>query len=97
MLYKEASTETLARRNIKTNGKTWHLQKTAEECCELSAAILKHLTKGAPEADIQLEIADVEIALYNLSIIYGRELIDKAKAEKLRRIEIKTREQERGI
>lgn len=84
----------ISKRNVAINGKTWHLLKLAEECAELGAAILQHLTKGSPEERIQEEAGDVEIALLNLSTIYGRGIIETAKIDKLARIERRVSEQE---
>ena len=84
----------LAHRNVKINGKTWHLAKTVEECAELIDAITKFWTKNGSEEHIQEEIADVEIALLNLSTIYGRGIIEIAKTDKLVRIERRVLEQE---
>lgn len=87
--------ESLARRNFAVNGSLWLLSKCAEECAELGAAILKHLNKESSEEDIQAEMADVEIALETLSAaVYGREIIEKYKRDKIERIERKVEEQE---
>ena len=88
------TSELLINRNIAVNGKVWLLNKCAEECVELAGAILKHFNKGESEKEIQAEIADVEIAIEHLSLIYGRELIDNFKLEKIDRIERRIEEKE---
>lgn len=89
--------ESLSRRNFAVNGSRWLLDKCAEECVELAGAILKHKNKGESEEAIQAEMADVEIALETLSsAVYGRDVIEKYKREKIERIEKRVRELEAG-
>ena len=87
----------LHKKNIRINGKQWHLLKLAEECNELSTSILQYLTKNTDEVFIQKEAGDVEIALCHLREMYGNEIIDKAKEEKYNRIKIRLLEQENEI
>lgn len=60
----------------------------AEECSELSAAILQML-RGRSSATVEavaLEIADVEIMVEQLRRHFGDDVIDSAKRAKLERL-----------
>jgi NTP pyrophosphatase (non-canonical NTP hydrolase) len=72
--------------NIKVNSKKWILSKLAEECNELSLAILQHLNKNYDENNIIKEIADVETNIEHLRYIYNSKLIDIYKNKKYIRI-----------
>jgi NTP pyrophosphatase (non-canonical NTP hydrolase) len=50
-------------KNIELSGEKWILSKFAEECSELSAAILQHLNKGTDLKKVEKEIADVRIEI----------------------------------
>lgn len=79
-------------RSVEYRGKNWLLMKAAEECAELSAAILQHLNKEASEEDIQKEMADVGIALDHLEVIYGTSIVAPAKTAKWKAIQKKLEE-----
>ncbi len=84
-------------RNVKMARKTWHLLKMAEECNELSDAIMKHFTKGGLEVDIVTEAAHVEVALDHLYTIYDRTQAIEAKDVKYTQIAKKLDEQEKEV
>jgi hypothetical protein len=88
-MYTKDQINNIIRRCAKVRGKEWCLLKLAEECSELSSSILQHLTKGNSEIEIQNEMADVEIAIDILKIIYSNKIIDSAKQNKLEKIENK--------
>ena len=86
------SDDELLNKSIKLRGTTWHLIKLAEECNELSAAILQWITKQAPVENILAEVGDVELSMAALQKIFGdngRLLIDKSKEDKQLRVEKK--------
>jgi NTP pyrophosphatase (non-canonical NTP hydrolase) len=91
-MYTKDQINNIIRRCAKVRGKEWCLLKLAEECDELSAAILQKFTKDGSEANIQKEMADVEIAIDILKIIYSNKIIDTAKQNKLERIDRKNNE-----
>ena len=74
----------IEKRCIKVRGKEWCLKKLAEECSELSAAILQYLTKEASEINILKESADVEIAIRIIKLIYNNSLIEYKEKKYLR-------------
>lgn len=80
--------------NLAVNGKAWHMLKLAEECAELSGAILKYYTKGESDVEILKEIADVEIAILNVRLFYKKHesIIDLCTESKKKRIAQKTEE-----
>jgi hypothetical protein len=88
-MYTKDQINNIIRRCAKVRGKEWCLLKLAEECSELSSSILQHLTKGNSEIEIQKEMADVDLAIDILKIIYSNKVIDSAKQNKLERIEKK--------
>jgi hypothetical protein len=88
-MYTKDQINNIIRRCAKVRGKEWCLLKLAEECSELSSSILQHLTKGNSEIEIQKEMADVEIAIDILKIIYSNKIIDTARQNKLEKIEKK--------
>ena len=64
-------------------------RKAAEECVELSLALLHALDGRANLDNIAEEIADVEIMLAQLRLIYGGQDVDAWKAEKLAALSLK--------
>jgi hypothetical protein len=91
-MYTKDQINNIIRRCAKVRGKEWCLLKLAEECSELSASILQHLTKGNSEVNIQKEMADVEIVIDIMKIIYSNKIIDTSKQNKLEKIENKLKE-----
>lgn len=69
------------------------LMQTAEECAELTQAIMKVFRNGLGEERDHLieELADVQIMTYQLEYLLGDSSLDKVREEKisrqLRRIE----------
>ena len=66
--------DAILERNVKLNGKAWHLMKLAEECNELSAAIMQYFTKDGSEIAVISEAADVLVALDHFDKMYPGEL-----------------------
>ena len=67
--------------------------KAAEECNELSKELIK--TVNTREAqNITEEIADVEIMLEQLKIIFDKEIIKEIKNKKLKRLKNRLKEVE---
>lgn len=64
-------------------------RKAAEECVELSLALLHALDGRANMDNIAEEIADVEIMLAQLRLIYGDKEVDDWKAKKLAALSLK--------
>lgn len=86
------NTEKIITDNISIHTREWFLLKTAEECSELSAAIMQYLTKDGSSMAILAEIADVEISIELLSAIFGRTDIESYKRGKWEKINRKNDE-----
>ncbi|WP_065426241.1 MULTISPECIES: hypothetical protein [Serratia] len=67
-------------------GSDKQLLKTAEECSELAAAIIRHHFQGANADRTAQEMADVEIMLAQMRRDGWGEAIDRWKAIKLKRL-----------
>lgn len=59
----------------------WH-----EEAGELQAAVNQHRRGRVVRRDVCEEIADCQIVLEQLAIIYGKKTVDKIRAEKIARL-----------
>ena len=83
----------LYRQALQRWGDRNQIAKAAEEASELSAAILRYLSPGSWESgkNMQLavieELADVEIMLKQMRLVFGDQPIDAAKRQKLERLE----------
>ena len=79
----------ICQKAINTFGERQQMIKTIEECNELSTVLAQTFTKpnDVPVGDILTEIADVEIMIQQLRIIFGNDEIDKYKDQKLNRLE----------
>ena len=86
------NTEKIIADNISLHTREWFLLKTAEECNELSAAIMQYVTKDGSSMAILAEIADVEICIELLSTIMGRTDIESYKRGKWEKIDRKNKE-----
>lgn len=79
----------LFRVNLKKVGHEWTTRLAQEECAELIKAINK-LWRFPLDDDTKLnvieEIADVEIMMEQMRLIFGGEDIDKVKAAKTQRL-----------
>jgi NTP pyrophosphatase (non-canonical NTP hydrolase) len=79
----------LFRANLKQRGHEWSSRLTQEECAELIKAINK-LWRFPLNEDVKLnvieEIADVEIMLEQMRLIFGDESIDEVKVAKTQRL-----------
>lgn len=64
-------------------------RKAAEECVELSLALLHALDGRANVDNIAEECADVEIMLAQMRLIYGDKEIDDWKAKKINALALK--------
>ncbi|MDF2881535.1 MAG: hypothetical protein K0R54_2092 [Clostridiaceae bacterium] len=71
---------------INTFGENQQIIKAIEELGELSTALARHFTKNESSANINEEIADVEIMLSQLRLIFSNAEIDHHKKEKLERL-----------
>lgn len=76
----------VCRRAILQYGMSRQICKAAEECAELAAAISRHFATEGSTAEVISEIADVEIMCVQLRMIFGADLIDTARAEKVARL-----------
>jgi hypothetical protein len=70
----------LIKESVKLRGKHWCLLKLAEECNELAASIMQHMTKGTLERYIIEEGIHVEIALEHLNYLYDEKELNKLKS-----------------
>jgi NTP pyrophosphatase (non-canonical NTP hydrolase) len=82
----EMMNHTVIQKTYQKFGLDKQLLKLAEECSELSAAIVKREVNGMGVSNICEEIADVEILIEQLRIDLGKK-IDHIKSEKLARLE----------
>lgn len=71
---------------INTFGENQQIIKAIEELGELSTALARHFTKNESSGNINEEIADVEIMLSQLRLIFSNAEIDHHKKEKLERL-----------
>ena len=62
--------------------------KLVEECSELINAICKHRLNRISFEDVAEEIADVEIMCEQLKYVFGEQLIERIKQEKLDRLSL---------
>lgn len=64
-------------------------QKTMviEECAELINALAKQRRKRTSDADIITEIADVQIMLWQMTVLYGAAAVNGAIAGKMKRLQ----------
>jgi len=76
---------------LKKWGTALQFDMLTEECAELIAAI-NRLKRGRPntQREVLEEIADVEIMLGQMRLIFGNELIDNVKRKKLTRLAERT-------
>lgn len=88
MISKEKQTE-IYQKAINTFGKHNQMIKAIEECGELIAVLAQTFTKpnDVPVGDILTEIADVEIMIQQLRIIFGDNAVDQYKDKKLKKLE----------
>ena len=86
----ESRDDELLRRTIEKWGVTMQVVIAMEECGELVAALSHYFFRGRISREtVAQEIADVEIVCAQLRIMVGAEIVDKAKKEKLDRLEEK--------
>lgn len=79
---------------IKKLGKDYHIDKIAEECLELSLAIVQYkcatkLDKKKRLEHIYKELADVKIAIRQADEIYNRKKINRFVTQKLQKKQLK--------
>lgn len=88
MISKEKQIE-ICQKAIRTFGEKQQLIKTIEECNELGTVLAQTFTKtdNVAVGDILTEIADVEIMIQQLRLIFGDEAVDQYKDNKLKRLE----------
>lgn len=58
----------------------------AEECSELTLALLKFVNRGGPAEDVIEETADVLNMVKQIELSFGKDNIEKVRLEKLERI-----------
>lgn len=75
--------DTIYRRSVVHFGAEAQTRKAAEECVELSLELLHALDGRADMNKIAEEMADVEIMLEQLRLIYGAEEVEAWKLKKL--------------
>lgn len=73
-------------KSINKFGANQQIIKTMEELGELSTALARYFTKGEDYQNIYEEIADVEIMLGQLRLIFDSYVIDHQKEMKLNRL-----------
>lgn len=88
MINEEKQVE-ICKKAIKTFGEKQQLIKAIEECNELGTVLAQTFTKADNVAvgDILTEIADVEIMIQQLRIIFGDNAVEQYKEEKLKKLE----------
>lgn len=79
--------EETAERAYKLYGERHQLMKTAEECCELAAAINRYLIGEGNDTEVISEAADVGICLQYINISFGHAAIYLERCRKLDRLE----------
>lgn len=68
-------------------GRSAQMYVLAEECSELSAAVIRHMNRDFPVENVIAEIADVEIMIEQFCFCREfRYLINKEKERKLKRL-----------
>lgn len=79
----------ICKKAINTFGERNQIIKAIEECGELIAVLAQTFTKpdDVPVGDILTEIADVEIMIQQLRIIFGDNAVDQYKDKKLKKLE----------
>lgn len=92
-------TKSIIIRNIKVSSPEWLLLKLAEECSELSAAILQFINKDKGFEHIFEEIGDVEISIEHIKELYKEhsKLIKCSKKGKWKKIDKRIFEIENNI
>lgn len=73
-------------RAVKKYGKESRKRMAVEEAAELVNALMKEARGRVTDADIITEIADVQIMMEQLSIIYGYEKVARERERKLERL-----------
>jgi NTP pyrophosphatase (non-canonical NTP hydrolase) len=73
-------------RAVEKWGTYLQLDMVLEEMLELGNAIMKYRRGRAEDANVEEEIADVEIMLSQLRCIFNEKMIDTFKEEKLERL-----------
>lgn len=78
--------KTIYQRALENFGGTHQIRKTAEEAAELIVVLLHHLDGKVTNEEVASEIADVEIMCAQMRIIFGQDLVDRVKMEKIHRL-----------
>lgn len=81
------------KRAIRINGEEAQLLVAMEECAELIQAISHHLRKREPKNLIE-EIADVNIMVHQLKLMFGNDEVQKVVDEKIYRLHLRLDRQE---
>jgi len=81
--------KSIYRRALNLWGNIAQINMAIEECAELIVKLSKsdRRSNGVTVKEITEEIADVEIMMAQLRIIFGDETVEKAKNKKLTRLE----------
>ena len=79
----------ICKKAINTFGERNQMIKAIEECGELITVLAQTFTKpnDVPVGAILTEIADVEIMIQQLRVIFGDNAVDQYKEEKLKKLE----------
>ncbi len=88
MINEEKQVE-ICKKAINTFGERNQMIKAIEECGELITVLAQTFTKSndVPVGAILTEIADVEIMIQQLRVIFGDNAIEQYKEEKLKKLE----------
>lgn len=83
--------EKLYRKSISIHGQYMQMIKTIEECAELQKALSKLLIKwnDKDHGNAIEEIADVQIMINQMKLIFGRDQVKKVMNEKILRLKTK--------
>lgn len=87
LISKEKQAE-ICKKTINTFGERNQMIKAIEECGELITVLAQTFTKSndVPVGAILTEIADVEIMIQQLRIIFGDNAVDQYKENKLKKL-----------
>lgn len=81
MTYQEIITDTL-----RTFGADAQKTMVIEECSELINALAKERRNRVTDKDIVTEIADVQIMIWQMKEVYGRDAVDAEIESKMKRL-----------
>ena len=91
--------ESVLKEAIETHGHAAQQDMCIEEMAELTQAILHFRRKMTPEArqNVEQEIADVEIMIMQMRMMFNSNNIDRIKTEKIERLRLRLEEYNKQI